>query len=500
LIISIIDIPQTINSGDYYYRTYSPGIALSMEKGIYVISLSRFHPKINEIALLTDILILHDICDPDLLPIIAERKKNNRPTFFEIADDMNGLQSWNPVYEFYQNKDNIRLIYKLANYCDGLQFSVAKLQNIYGILNKYNKVFSNQILYIPPMVNKHVDNNIIIGWGGSHGHRDDIAAIAKQLIDWINTKQNVKLHLMCSKPIYSFFENLPDHKKRYFPVGSITDYFEFLSTIHIGIAPLNDTPFNRSRSDVKFLEYAVSGTVPVMADLEPYQNTVDDGKNGFLYKDTSDLISKLEFLSDKPEIRNNITKVAKEYIVTKRQQVFQNQERLEFYTKIITSSNRESEELFCRWSNYASTEIKGKFLTLNNSDFEKQICAGLAMINSSIKNNYIEEFFKHGIMHEPNNYLPYLIKSRISSKPICDLSHALFLEPSSIKTCILLGEEYEKLGMNEDALNMFNRAAGIFKDYDIPFSKSSALLMKLGLAELANELEKIAKSKQINII
>lgn len=48
----------------------------------------------------------------------------------------------------------------------------------------------------------------------------------------------------------------------------------------IGLAPLSDTPFNRCKSAVKWLEYAALGAVGVFADLPPYA-PVEHGVTGF---------------------------------------------------------------------------------------------------------------------------------------------------------------------------------------------------------------------------
>jgi len=39
------------------------------------------------------------------------------------------------------------------------------------------------------------------------------------------------------------------------------EYFKFLQTITIGLAPLIDTPYNRCRSDVKAIEYSAHGAL-----------------------------------------------------------------------------------------------------------------------------------------------------------------------------------------------------------------------------------------------
>ena len=297
LLISQVEPPQKEDGGDYYYRTHAPGLAMSEEKGIYVVNLTNVHRKKEKIMRQTDVLILKNICDPDMLSLIKERKQNKKLTVFELADDLCAIPPWNSLYYFYNIEENLTLFKRLANYCDAMQFSVPELRRLYGYLNPHSAVFPNQILDVPLERNAKPSEEIIIGWGGSHGHLEDMANLAESLIDWIVSKNNVSLYLMCSDPIWQLFDRLPSTRKRRFKTGSISDYYNFLKHIHIGLAPLKDTAFNRSRSDVKFLEYAVYEVVPIVQSLVPYIPTVKHGETGFLFEDTKGLVNILEFLT-----------------------------------------------------------------------------------------------------------------------------------------------------------------------------------------------------------
>jgi len=77
------------------------------------------------------------------------------------------------------------------------------------------------------------------------------------------------------------------YHRREIPAGqaSYPDYVALLrrwrADWDIGVAPLLDTPFNRHKSDLKFLEYTGLGLPGVYSDLEPYR-TVVDGSTGLV--------------------------------------------------------------------------------------------------------------------------------------------------------------------------------------------------------------------------
>ncbi len=303
---------------------------MSQEENIFVVNATNVHRRKEHIMREADVLVLKNICDPDILPLIRERKLQKRLTVYEIADDLSALQPWNPVYFFYKNKENLALVYRLASCCDALQVTVFELKRLYGHLNKHCEVFPNQISHVPPERPLGECSEVVIGWGGSHGHLEDLAEIAEPLSNWIMTQPNVVLHLMCSDPIWKLFDPLPLHKKRCTPPGSIDEYYDFLAKIHIGIAPLKNTAFNRSRSDVKFLEYAVSGVVPVLSRMEPYLRFVKNEETGFLYKDSSELIGILNRLAEDASLRRGIAKSARQYVMTERLQLEHGRDRIRF--------------------------------------------------------------------------------------------------------------------------------------------------------------------------
>jgi glycosyltransferase involved in cell wall biosynthesis len=58
--------------------------------------------------------------------------------------------------------------------------------------------------------------------------------------------------------------------------------------IHIGLAPLLATPFNRGKSFIKFLDIAAMGGVGIYSNRYPYTEVVRHGENGLLAGDSPD--------------------------------------------------------------------------------------------------------------------------------------------------------------------------------------------------------------------
>jgi len=498
LLVAQIEPPQEGKGGDYYYRTHAPGVAMAGDESAYVINLANSHRNKTEIAETSDVLILKNICDPDYLPIIRNRTLSGKLTVFEIADDLSALEPWNPVYSFYKEIENQQLVWRMANACDALQFSCSELKRLYGHLNGNCAVFPNQVLAAPPERASDNRKTMVVGWGGSHGHLQDMAEIAAPLSDWINAGSNIVLHLMCSDPIWRLFDAVDKKKKKRFQTGSIEDYYRFLQQVDIGIAPLKDTPFNCSRSDVKFLEFAVSGAVPVMQKRLPYIESVDQGKTGFLFDDTDHLLSILTTIVERPEIRAEIPSAARRYVLEHRSQSNGSDQRLKFYRNRLSESHRHRShpeavsQLHARWSNLEGAIRKGRHLELTSTRFERLLYDGLVALQRHEDKTLARELFDEAASLEPGNYLPSLFGSQAVGDPVKYLTRAIDLRPDSLKAWILLGEEYSKQGKIKESLEAFGRAAEIYPDYDVPYTRASAVLEKIGENQEARTLSQRA--------
>lgn len=503
MLIVQVEPPQKTEGGDYFYRTHAPGIAMSQEENIFVVNATNVHRRKDHIMREADVLVLKNICDPDILPLIRERKLQKRLTVYEMADDLNALQPWNPVYLFYKNKENLALVYRLASCCDAMQVTVPELKRLYGHLNKRCEVFPNQILHVPPERVLKESDAVVIGWGGSHGHLEDMAEIAAPLINWINSQTNVVLDLMCSDPIWRLFDSLSEDKKRRTLPGSIEDYYNFLAKIDIGIAPLKDTAFNRSRSDVKCLEYAVSGVVPVLANLEPYLCSIHAGENGFLFKDTNELIDILNRLAKNAPLLPKVSKAARHYVMRERLQLEHGRERIDFYRNQLRQVQRDDETIergrdrFEKWSGLEGAVINGRHLRLPDTRFENLLHDGLVTMQITGDKKHARQLFEEASAIEQDNYLPFLFGSPVSPDAISCLQKALELNPDSIKAWLLLGETFTRRGKVIDAINSFESAVKIYPDYEIPYLRAADLLKKTGELSQAEKLFDRARELEI---
>jgi hypothetical protein len=290
---------------------------------------------------------------------------------------------------------------------------------------------------------------------------------------------------MCSEPIWTLFKDLPGEKKRWTKPGSLEDYLRFLSKIDVGVGPLEDTAFNRCRSDVKFLEYAACGVVPVMARLEPYERSVKDGATGFLYDTPQRMVGILDRLIQDPSARMRIIRHAREYVDLDRRQTDHVAERLDFYREVMGAVGADveggrSRDIFLEWSKTDGAVVKGRHLELSDSHFERLLSVGLVDMQVAKDTDKARERFEQAAHMEADNYLPHLFGASVSPSPIRALTRAIELHPTSLKAWILLGEAFAQQGRTREALQSFASATTVYPDYEIPYLRAGGILNQTG--------------------
>ncbi|MCE5242590.1 MAG: glycosyltransferase [Syntrophobacteraceae bacterium] len=499
LLIVQVDTAQDETTGDFYYRTYAPTMGMARCEDVYPVCLTNLH-RARETAMRTaDVLVLNNVCDPDVLPLIKERRDRNRPTVFELCDDLDDTPEGSPTHAFYRNPENLLLIKRLAHYCDAMQFSSPELQRKYGYLNSRSMVFPNQILDLPPERKYRKDREVVVGWGGSLGHLEDMKRIAGPLMRWIRGKNNARLHLMCGDKLWALFDDLPGKFKKRIQPGSMADYYRFVSRIDIGIAPLKDTPFNRSRSDVKFLEFAAHGVVPVLQAAGPYPASVRNGETGFLFHSTEEMLGILDSLVEDFPARTAVARAARDYVARERLQVPHARERVDFYRSILSGHPPVSMDpggnlsVFESLSRMEGARRRGRHLILCSTRFELLLYGGLLASNLSDSAKAAHMFAEAATL-EPGSHLPHLYGAFLSDDVLASLARAGTLNPRSVRSRMLLGEEYARRNDMVNAMDSFRAAAEIFPQYELPFLKVAGLLREAGREQDAIPLMMEAKN------
>ena len=225
----------------------------------------------------------------------------------------------------------------------GIQTSTKPLSELFKQFNPNVKVFENQLSELPPHRDFKAEiashQPTVIFFGALNRDRDfyellpAINKIAAEYGDNILFKVIAKTEL---------FNTIETNNKIFIGKKEIYDgqyvpysiYEQELRTSHISLLPLKDNIFNRSKSDLKFIECAGNGSV-VLASPTVYSNTVKDGETGFIYHDVNEFYNKLKLLINNSQKRCEVAEKAYDYVKHNRLLSQHYEERWDWYNELI---------------------------------------------------------------------------------------------------------------------------------------------------------------------
>jgi glycosyltransferase involved in cell wall biosynthesis len=97
--------------------------------------------------------------------------------------------------------------------------------------------------------------------------------------------------------------------------------------------PLNDTPFNRAKSDLKFVESGAC-RLAILASPVVYSDTVEDGRTGFIFRSPDELRTQLLRILALPELGQAAGDAARDYIMKNRMLAYQVAPRIAWYRSL----------------------------------------------------------------------------------------------------------------------------------------------------------------------
>ena len=237
----------------------------------------------------------------------------------DLDDEPFEINEKHPLYK--EIKEKSERVKRMIEISDHLIVSTEQLKESLKEFGKHITVIPNSI--DPSIWNvkkkKHNDGKVRIGWIGSSSHIADIPVVEEAIKAIIDKYDNVEMYF------YGFvggdFGGKEDsYKGRVFNVGGTMNYKDFPqfmaeTGIDIAIAPLIDTKFNRSKSNIKWLESSMLEIPMVLSDIPPYSECVKNYKTGYLASNKSQWVKYLGWLVESKEKREEIGKAAKKEVL-----------------------------------------------------------------------------------------------------------------------------------------------------------------------------------------
>jgi GT2 family glycosyltransferase/Tfp pilus assembly protein PilF len=205
---------------------------------------------------------------------------------------------------------------------DLVTVSTPKLKELYSGLNERVEVLPNVIdadLWLPVVPKGQPRQKLAVLFSGTLTHQRDLALIEPAI-------QQIALEF-ADRVEFVFWGNAPAGLSVLPNVRSLcgftADYCGYAQrlkrlAIDLALVPLEQTPFNRAKSPIKWLEYSACKIPAIFTDIEAYNQTVEHGKTGWLVPNQTEAwYEAIKQFVINPELRRTIAENAHQAVLSK---------------------------------------------------------------------------------------------------------------------------------------------------------------------------------------
>lgn len=278
-----------------------------------------------------NVLLVQRQVDPELLRLAASLARvAGVALVYDLDDYLHGVSPQSPAYPVYnpntpQGRRSLNGISRFLRESDGVLFSTRELQALYA--PDYSHVLENGLdttlgdrdwdLGKPRYDWKSVADaqgcpvdadSLAFGWSGGSTHAPDLAILGdsvKRILERVpNTFFLIQTHPLIAKQFCVDVWGLPLDRVVCIPATQFKDYPRSLSGADVCLAPLENTPFNRSKSSLRILEFGNWGIPYVASAVAPFQrfHTESGGVGGYLAERGSGFVGPaVRLLTDRDE-------------------------------------------------------------------------------------------------------------------------------------------------------------------------------------------------------
>lgn len=261
-----------------------------------------------------DVVITSKMANPQVFAtLLAYRDMYGFKLVVDTDDAYDITPKYNQSFVDYHPGTSVRrLIDAEMRHADLITVSTPTLADRFRKFNKRVAVIPNVVdprLHINVRSRKkearHADD-LRIYWGGGGGHYDDLLVVKNAVLRTFRERPNVKL--VFSNFIPDWAADLPPFRVFMIRFAHFNAYPKVLRWLcaDVALAPLTSNDFNRCKSHVKYLDYAMARIPGVYQDMEPYAS-VTNGITGMKASTRDEWYAAINTLLDDPALRKNIS-------------------------------------------------------------------------------------------------------------------------------------------------------------------------------------------------
>lgn len=280
--VSIIGVVPDPTDGTSWYRAANPlgHIKTNAHKYKSIENLIVDFSVYSEISWATlsqfDILFLQRPMSDAHIKIMTKAKQMNIPVWVDYDDDLFSVPKDSSAHEYYSTAEVHERIKWLIKNADVLSVTTPHLKEKLSTLNKNIFVVPNAINVsglIKRRPNKdNLDKNNLIIWRGSRTHTVDVLSVANQIIEFHDENKDTIFEFIGDR-LALVTAHMKDDQFIHTKWMDILDYHQHIlsRTPKAVIVPLMMNEFNKSKSNIAWLEASYAGALTIAPDLPEWR-------------------------------------------------------------------------------------------------------------------------------------------------------------------------------------------------------------------------------------
>ena len=265
-----------------------------------------------------DICVVQSCTDKDGIALLYQYQQEKGKKIVVECDDGLELNEDSPFAIDHKIYDANFVITRTMQMADMITTTIEYLANK---LRKYNPnvvVLPNYIDLdrwdLPFLPND--TGKIRIGWAGSITHVEDVKIIVNVMRHLYREFKNIQLVIVGDPRVGALFEGIPTETMNGVPFEAWPSKLYSLR-LDIGLAPVRNTPFNRCKSNIKWIEYSVAQIPGVYSPIVySMDNEHFDGVYGQIAENEEQWYRCIKNYIVCKNLRDDIAKRAKSCITT----------------------------------------------------------------------------------------------------------------------------------------------------------------------------------------
>lgn len=311
--LKVFQWAASLEDGTFRYRLEMPGNELR-RIGHEVQTSMRIGPWAFEEA---DVVIGQRVCQPGAvlrwIQVCQDLRARGAVSVYEVDDDLFTIHpKANPLGLPFSDP-RVRTAMKAAmRVCDMVTVSTEPLAEV--IRKVRHNADPATVVVVPNCVTSDTLDvqrtrpptwSTMYGWQGSPTHerdwleaRDAVATVLSE--DWRHTR----LRFVGTYHLDGMFrDGRPIGKIDHQPwTVNLAEHYRRIADFDVTLAPLERTPFNRSKSGLRVIESLALGVPVIASDVPAYNGWLEDGVTGLYARSTAQWVAAMRKLQD-PDLR-----------------------------------------------------------------------------------------------------------------------------------------------------------------------------------------------------